>query len=332
VNPIKIAIATYGHTAALKSGAVPIAGVQPEFVEVQPIIAAFRRMVRDVEFDVCEMAPATYMIAREAGSPFKALPVSIYRRFHHAGFVVRGDSGIRAPKDLEGRKAGVRAWSVTTGIWTRGILQNEYGVELSRVRWVTDDEEHVKSIELPPNVEKAPAGRSLIDLMAAGEIQAAFTDNAGLGRAGAPTDGWLTAGGKPAGYQELFPDAAKREAEWFRKTGIYPMHGVVVIKDELLARAPWVAKALFDAFVESKARYLERLAAPTSHSPRDRAGVRALESDKDDLYRQMAALVGDPLPYGLDLNRPALDALILYCHQQGLLRKRYAAEEMFINL
>jgi len=318
--PLKVAIASYGHTGALKEGRVQIKGIAPEFVEVKPIIAAFRRMVRDVEFDVCEMAPATYMIAREAGSPFKALPISIYRRFHHAGFVRREDSGIRRPKDLEGRKAGVRAYSVTTGIWTRGILQNEYGVDISKVTWVTDDEEHVKSLELPPHVVPAPAGRSLVDLMAAGEIQAAFTDNAGLGRTGAPTDGWVGSRQRQASYVELFPDAPRREANWFRKTGIYPMHGVVVVKDELLAREPWIGKALFDAFVESKARYLKQLAA----------GQQV--SDKDDFYRQMGAIVGDPLPYGLNANRPAIDALILYCHQQGLLRRRYAAEEMFLDL
>ena len=103
-NPrLKIAIATYGHTKALKSGDVKIARVDPDFVEVVPIIGAFRRMVRDVEFDVCEMAPTTYMIARALGAPFIALPVFIMRRFHHGGFVVRPDSGIKVPKDLEGK-------------------------------------------------------------------------------------------------------------------------------------------------------------------------------------------------------------------------------------
>lgn len=315
---LKIAIATYGHTAALKRGEVAIEGVRPEFVEVTPIIAAFRRMVRDLEFDVCEMAPATYMIAREAGSPFKALPVFIYRRFHHAGFVYREDSGIRSPKDLEGRKAGVRAWSVTTGIWTRGILQNEYGVDLSKITWVVDDEEHVKSIRLPPNVVQAPQGRSLVDLMAAGEIQAAFTDNAGIGRAGPPKEGWQ-ATQRPTDYKELFPDAEKLEAEWYRKTGIYPVHGLIVVKDELLAREPWVARALFDAFLESKERYRRQLAAGAN------------VSDRDAHYRRMAALVGDPLPYGIAENRPAIDALITYCHQQGLLGRRYAAEDLFID-
>ena len=116
---LKIAIGTYGHTRALKWGDVRIEGVDPAFVEVVPIIGAFRRMVRDVEFDICEMAPTTYMIARALGAPYIALPIFLMRRFHHGGFVVRPDAGIRVPKDLEGKSVGVRAYSVTTGVWTR---------------------------------------------------------------------------------------------------------------------------------------------------------------------------------------------------------------------
>src|SRR6266550_7085235 len=100
---LKIAIATYGHTKAIKSGAVAIAGVEPELVEVVPIIGAFRRMVRDLEFDICEMAPTTYMIARARGPPYIALPIFLMRRFHHSGFVVRPDANITTPKELEGR-------------------------------------------------------------------------------------------------------------------------------------------------------------------------------------------------------------------------------------
>jgi 4,5-dihydroxyphthalate decarboxylase len=315
--PLKIAIGSYGHTIALKTGDVPIAGVSPDFVEVTPIIAAFRRMVRALEFDVCEMAAGTYMIAREAGLPVTALPVFTYRRFHHAGFVCREDAGIRTPGDLEGRKAGVRAWSVTTGIWTRGILQNEYGVDLSRVTWVTDDEEHVTSLTLPPNVIHAPAGRSLADMMADGELQAAFTDNAGIGRAGPPEAGWHVAR-QPAPYAELFSNAAELEAAWYRRTGIYPVHGTIVVKNALLARHPWLAQSLFDAFVTAKEGYLRRLQAGES------------VSDRDALYRCMAALVGDPLPYGLDDNRPTIEAFITYCRQQGLLKEHYDPEDLFI--
>lgn len=318
--PLNIAIATYGHTAALKKGQVPIAGVQPEFVEVKPIIAAFRRMVRDVEFDVCEMAPATYMIAREHGAPFKALPVFIFRRFHHAGLVYRDDAGIKGPKDLEGKRAGVRAYSVTTGIWTRGIMTNDYGVDNSKITWVVDDEEHVQSLVLPPNVQQAPGGKSLVDLMASGDLAAAFTDNAGIGRAGAPAEGWQAGGRiKPPEYIEMFPDAAKLEAEWYDKTRIYPVHGLIVVKDDVIAKHPWLGKALYDAFLESKEIYLRQLAAGES------------VSDKDEHYRAMSKVVGDPLPYGIEANRASIEAMMTYCHQQGLLKKKYAIDDMFID-
>jgi len=316
---LSIAVATYGHTAALKQGRIAIAGVQPQFIEVKPIVAAYRRMVRDVEFDVCELSAATYMIAREAGAPFQALPVFTYRRFHHAGFVCRDDAGIRTPKDLEGKAVGVRAWTVTTGIWTRGILQNEYGVDLARITWVVDDEEHVQSLRLPPNVIHAPAGRSLIDLMAAGEIQAAFTDNAGIGRAGPPQEGWGRGNQRLPQYLPLFPDAPQLEAAWFKKTGIYPMHGLIVVRDELLAAHPGLAQALFDAFCAAQQQYLTLLAAGAS------------AADQDDHYRRMATIVGNPLPQGLAANRPAIDAMITYCRQQGLLAKPYTAEELFVD-
>lgn len=319
--PLKIAIATYGHTAALKQGKVEIDGVQPDFVEIKPIIAAFRRMVRDVEFDVCEMAPVTYMIAREAGAPFKALPVFIFRRFHHAGLVYRDDAGIKEPRDLEGKRAGVRAYSVTTGVWTRGIMTNEYGVDNAKITWVVDDEEHVTSLVLPPNVEQASDGKSLVDLMANGYLSAAFTDNAGIGRAGAPADGWQSGGRiKPPEYKEMFPDADTLEAEWFQKTGIYPVHGLIVVKDELLAQYPWLAKSLYDAFLESKEIYRRQLEAGES------------VSDKDEHYRAMSKIVGDPLPYGIKANRPSMEALITYCTQQGLLKKKHSVDDMFVNV
>src|SRR5436190_10786824 len=232
--PLKIAVATSGHTAAVKDGTIPIEGVEANFVEVVPIIAAFRRMVRNVEFDVCEMAPTTYMIARARGAPYIALPIFVMRRFHHAGFVVRPDAGIRMPKDLEGKKVGVRAYSVTTGVWTRGIFVNEYGLDASKVTWVVDDEEHVATLTLPENVIHAPQGQSLAGMMASGALQAGFTGPAGIGRAGPPTGGWEQ-GGQTAVqvYPELIENAAEVEAAWYRRTGIYPIHGTIVVKTDV---------------------------------------------------------------------------------------------------
>jgi 4,5-dihydroxyphthalate decarboxylase len=133
---------------------------------------------------------------------------------------------------------GVRAYSVTTGVWTRGIFVNEYGLDSSKVTWVVDDEEHVTSLKLPGNVVFAPQGRSLADMMATGEITAGFTGAAGLGRAGPPTGAWERGGQKHAEvYPEIIPNAAQVEADWFKRTGIYPIHGSVVVKTDVLERA-----------------------------------------------------------------------------------------------
>jgi 4,5-dihydroxyphthalate decarboxylase len=236
-------------------------------VTVEPQIAAYRRMVRDVEFDVCDIAPTTYMIAREHGAPFKALPIFVSRNFHHSGFVYRPDAGITKPKDLEGKHAGVRAYSVTTGVWGRGILQNEYDIDISKITWWVDDEEHVTTLKLPPYVKHVPEGKSLVSMMAAGELQAGFTGNAGLGRTGAPKEGWAAGAAKPAetNYVEFFKDSRKIETEWYRRTGIYPFHGTIVVKDSVLKEHPWVAKSLFKAFIAAK--------EPTSNASIPREGL-----------------------------------------------------------
>jgi 4,5-dihydroxyphthalate decarboxylase len=317
---LKIAIASYGHTAALKDGSIRIEGVAADFVEVKPIVAAYRRMVRDLAFDVCEMAPTTYLIARAHGAPFIGLPIFLMRRFHHSGFVVRSDAGIRAPKDLEGRKVGVRAYSVTTGVWTRGIFVNEYGLDSAAVTWVVDDEEHVTALKLPRNVIHAPAGKSLAGMMASGELQAGFTGNAGIGRAGPPVAGWEeSASAEAPAYPELFPDAARHEAAWFARTGIYPIHGMVVVKTAVLARNPRIARALFNAFLEAKNAYLRRLIGGEADAPDDRR------------YRALSALIGDPLPYGIEANRASLEALATYALQQGLVPRPMPMNEMLVD-
>jgi 4,5-dihydroxyphthalate decarboxylase len=320
---LKIAIGTYGHTRALKWGDVRIADVEPAFVEVVPIIGAFRRMVRDLEFDICEMAPTTYMIARALGAPYIALPIFLMRRFHHGGFVVRPDSGIKVPKDLEGKKVGVRAYSVTTGVWTRGIFVNEYGLDSAKVTWVVDDEEHVTTLKLPPNVVHTPEGKSLQSMMKAGEIQAGFTGPAGVGRAGPPVSGWDKAGAAAAAadtYPELIANVEKVEADWFRKSGIYPIHGLIVVKDEHIKRHPWLARSLMNAFVEAKKPYLEELKRGQGDSPEDKR------------YGNFLSLMSDPLPYGSAANRASIEALVSYSLQQKLIPARPQLDQVFVDI
>lgn len=314
---LKIAVAEFPHTSAVRSGAIPIEGVDAEILTIHPQIGAFRRMVRDVEFDVCEIAPTTYIIARAYGAPFKALPIFVTRTFHHSGLLVRPDAGIKMPKDLEGKKVGVRAYSVTTGVWTRAVLMEEFGLDSSKVTWVVDDEEHVTQLKLPSNVIHAPEGSSLADMMADGELAAGFHGNAGIGRTGNPTGGWKEV---EANYPDLFPNSKELEADWYKRTGIYPMHGTIVVKDSILTEHPWVAKSIYDAFTQAKNEWLAKL---------DREGP----SDKTEKkYEGLRKLVGcDPLPYGIEPNLPTIQALERTAFNQGLTPKRMSIDELFID-
>jgi len=314
-----MAVAEYPHTAAVRNGTIQAEGIDADIVTVQPQIAAFRRMVRQVEFDVCELAPTTYIIARAYGAPFVALPIFLWRRFHHAGLLVRPGAGIGKPKDLEGKKVGVRAYSVTTGVWTRAVLMDEFGLDSSKVTWLVDDEEHVTQFPLPPNVVRAPAGRSLAELMAAGELAAGFAGNAGVGRSGYPLSGWKTV---EANYPDLFPNAADLEAEWYARTRIYPMHGTLVVKDSVLAEHPWVARSLFDAFSRAKREWLARLSADETTTG----------SDAKSGMAELRKIVGeDPLPYGMEANIATMRALEETAFRQGLTPRRMSLEELFVD-
>jgi 4,5-dihydroxyphthalate decarboxylase len=186
---------------------------------------------------------------------------------------------------------------------------------------VVDDEEHVTQLELPSNVVHAAEGKSLASMMAAGEIQAGFTANAGIGREGPPQPGWeATERPATAAYEELWKDGRAFGIEWYRRTGIYPFHGVIVLKDELLAAHAWIAKAVYRAFCEAKARWLPRLRSS-----------EATTAD-DQKYRELIPVIGeDPLPYGIKANLPSIEALITYAVQQKLMPKRLSVEDLFVD-
>ena len=182
----------YPQVCSLLSGDVPLAGYAIEAVEVRPIISAYRRMIQALEFDICELAPVTYLMALQAGLPITAIPVFLNRRFHHGDVQCAAGSGIAVPTDLEGRRVGVRAYSVSTGVWARGVLSEEYGVDIDSITWIVDDDDHIDG-RTPGNVRRVTDGRSLGELLRLAEIDAAFTGNAGTGRAGAPRPGWTSA-------------------------------------------------------------------------------------------------------------------------------------------
>jgi len=309
MDKLTVTLGDYPHSRALLDGSIDVPGYRIEPVEVRPIIGAYRRMIRDLEFDVCELAPVSYLMALQAGVPLTGIPVFLNRRFHHGDVECAVTSGIRAPKDLEGRRVGVRAYSVTTGVWVRGILHEEYGVDVEKITWVVDDDDHIEG-RAPANVERVTDGRSLGQLLRAGEIDAAFSGNAGTGRAGAPRDDWTLTGPTAAdvnGDQNpypLFPGAEVLAPDWYLRTGIYPLHSLIALRRDLVEQNPDLPNALYAAFAESKRR---QLAADPEWSALPRFAKQAQQID------------GDPVPYGLGANEASLTALVRYSLDQGLL-------------
>jgi 4,5-dihydroxyphthalate decarboxylase len=177
---------------ALRDGSVRSERVRFDFIEVDPITRAFRRMARDLEFDVSEMAITTHALAHAFQKPITALPIVLSRDFHHASVVCTNGSSIRGPKELAGRRVGVRAWSQTTGVWIRGIMKAEYGLEPSAMTTVTEEDAHVREYQDPPYVERAAAGKTLRGMLNDGEVDAAIA---------------LRPLPKPGEYRTVIPDA-----------------------------------------------------------------------------------------------------------------------------
>lgn len=299
---LKTAIGNHGNTKALKDGTVKVPGVIFDFVEIVPVYKAFKAMVQKLEFDVSEMAVTTYMLAKSFDKQLTALPVVLVRIFHHGTIFCNVNAGIREPKDLEGRRVGIRAYAQTGPTWSRGILQNEYGVDLDKVTWVTYEGSHVGEYQDPKNCVRAPEGKKLDEMLVAGEIDAAIGPN--------PIESPQV---KP-----LFARASEIEAAWFRKTGIYPINHIVVVKRALVASHPRVVGELFKAFKSAKELYLERLAANGPSSADDKLKLRLKE-----------IVGGDPLPYGVAPNRKGFEALARYAYQQNMLPKEYRIEDLF---
>ena len=301
---VRIVTRTQGNNKALKDGIVKPRTCQLQFVEVDPLIDAFRRMVRGLEFDVSEMALTTYITARAHGARLMGLPIFLVRAFHHGAIVYNTKSGIKGPKDLEGRKVGVnRGYTVTTGVWARGILKHQYGVDLDTITWVLSGDEHVTEYRPPFNVVPIEKGKKMADLVASGELPAAI---------GIETES--------PDVKPLIPDAGKAGLEALRSRGHYPINHLMVVKEELLDAHPDLAPDLFQAFAEAKREYIRRLESGEIEEP----------TRVDDLHRQVMEITGrDPLPYGIAPNRQALEELIQYAVEQRILTRPATPEELF---
>jgi 4,5-dihydroxyphthalate decarboxylase len=300
---LKTALATYPQTQALKDGTVRPRTFDFEFEEVPQIIQAFRRMVRGLEFDISEMAITTYLCAREHGKAFTAIPVFPMRAFHHGAILYNTRSGIRSPKDLEGKRVGVnRGYTVTAGLWARSILQHEHGVDLSKVTWVLSGDEHVAEYRPPANVVPIEPGKTIPEMLQNGELAAAT---------GVPVES--------PDVKPLIPDAQQAGLRAVRERGLYPINHTIVVRNDVLQARPDLAADLFEACVAAKRLYVERLAS----------GKLEQLSKADETFQKVREITGDPLPYGIEPNRLVLESIVRYCVEQGILKKAVGVDEIF---
>ncbi|MDR1968066.1 MAG: ABC transporter substrate-binding protein [Burkholderiaceae bacterium] len=304
LRKLKTVTRTQGNNAALKDASVRPAGFEFDFEEVPVLVDGFRRMVRGLEFDVCEMALTTYLCAKSHGTRFTALPIFLVRGFHHGAILLNRRAAIGQAKDLEGRRLGVnRGYTVTTGVWARGVLQAEYGVDLDKITWVLSGDEHVQEYRPPANVVPLEKGRKMEQAVVAGELDGVI--NLQIDH---PDVVPLIADAEEAGYRAL------------RQRGHYPANHLVVVRDELLQAEPGLAAEIFEAFAESKRRYVRKLAAGEIDQP----------TAVDRMHQRVMQITGrDPLPYGIEPNRAMLEELMAHATAQKILARPLRIEDVF---
>ena len=300
---LKTVTRTQGNNRALKDGSVKPKTFAFDFIEVDPLIDAFRRMVRGLEFDICEMAITTYICAKANGKRMTAVPIFVVRAFHHGAILVNTKAGIRTPKDLEGKRVGVnRGYTVTTGVWARSILQEEHGVDLSKITWVLSGDEHVAEYRPPANVVPIEKGKKMADMLVSGEL---------VGAIGVDIE--------HPDVKPLIPNALEAGLASLKRNGHYPINHTVVIKDDLIAAHPGLARDVFEAFAESKRRYIDRLKNGQIEKP----------TAVDEVHKKVIAITGDPLPYGIEPNRRVLEELIGHAVTQRIIPEAFDVEELF---
>ena len=227
---LRTVLGDYPHTLPLKRGEISSGAARLDFVEVKPTHLAFKPMVRELTFDVCEMAIVTFLMAKANGKPLALLPAVMLGRFQHHCMLYNAERRTLTPQTLAGRRVGVRAYSQTTGVWLRGILANDYGLDLDSVRWVTFEDAHVAEYHDPPQIERGAAGKDLTALLLAGEIDAAIYG------AELPTDPRL---------KSVIPEPEAAAQAWYRKHGVTPVNHLVVVKTDLIRTQPHVVAAVY---------------------------------------------------------------------------------------
>jgi 4,5-dihydroxyphthalate decarboxylase len=232
---LRAVLGSHPHVRAVKSGELRSDRFDLDFIEHTPINTAFKPMVREQAFDVCEMAIVTYLMAKAHGKPLVLLPATMLGRFQHAYALYNPARGTLGPGDLEGKRVGIRSFTTTTGAWIRGILANDYGVRLDLIRWVTFEDPHVA--EYADTTERAPKDRKILQMLIDGELDAVLGETS--------SDPKL----KP-----LFPDPSAEAAKWYARRGVVPVNHLVVVTGQLAKSHPEIVAGVYDLLKQNKTR------------------------------------------------------------------------------
>jgi 4,5-dihydroxyphthalate decarboxylase len=251
---LRTALGPYPYVAGLRDGTVRSDRTAFDFEIVTPITRAFRRLVRTYDFDLCEIALSTHAQAVAYGKDLVALPLVMTGGFHHAALVCRQDASLTGPRDLVGKRIGVRAYSQTTGVWLRGILRDEYGILPETIAWITQEDAHVAEYPDPPFVHREAAGKDLHAMLLAGEIDAA------IGLTTPLTD-----------LRPVIPDAEAVAQAWGRRLGVRPVNHVIAVRRELAEAHPWLVAELYGMFLRARTD-----AAPAYGMAANRAAIDLL--------------------------------------------------------
>ena len=309
---LTLACGPYDRTQALRDETIRPDGIELTYLPLQPA-EIFWRMLKYREFDISEMSLSNYTSLVSTGnSPFIAIPVFPSRVFRHGYFFMNVHKGITRPEDLTGRRGGVPEYSMTAAVYMRGLLQHEYSVAPNRIEWVQGRMDRLGRA-LPPDIRltQAPPGTELGDLLDRGEIDFMMTANNPLSfRRGSPN------------VSRLFPNYAEAEKDYFRRTRIYPIMHTIVIRREIYDRDPWVAMSLYKAFLRAK-DYSFRLISETGSPKASFAWLQPLIEEEQSIIGK------DWYPYGIEANRPTIEALLQYTYEQGLSDRRLSIEELF---
>jgi 4,5-dihydroxyphthalate decarboxylase len=280
---------------------------------VIPLPSAERhtRFARNLEFDVCELQIAQYLGLKSRGVPITAIPVFPHRRFNHSCVMVRMDSDILGPEDLRGRRIGVHGHFNPIALWIRGLLQHEFNLPPSEIHWVADGSEDVPGWSPPSwlRIEHAPAGRKMQDLLKAGELDAQILSDSGA-----------DASNINKIVRRLWPNYREVEVDYYRRTGIFPIRHLVVVKDEVLERDGEVASQLVRAFEDAKQQAYKYWA---DHR---RSSLAWFGAEQEE---ERALLGPDPWPYSMEKNRVVIDTLLDYAFEQRLTERRLDIKEIF---